>query len=142
MSTKLSKLKREEYIQHICDMMRELTFKRGRTAKDLAKQWGLSVSAVRNMTSEASRIVSREINDPDAVSADVGLALQKTLERALEDDDRRSVIAGAKVWADITGATAARKVDVEVGEREEITPERAAEIVRARFGKVTPGGNT
>ena len=138
MAKPITKQKREEYIQHICDMMRDLVFKRGRTGKLLAKEWSLPQSTVRNLTAEASRIVSREINDPDAVSVDVGLALRATLERSVEDDDRRHVIAAAKVWSDISGASAAKRIDLDLGDREEATPQRAADIMKGLFGKVTP----
>ena len=139
----------EERIQFVVSLMEAGQFRRGRTGKMLAKEWGLSVSAVGNITCEASRIVKRAILDPETVSVDVSLALRHELEAAQDDASslrgtreglkaRDQVIAAAKVWSDITGATAPQKLDIEHKETQ-ATPEDAARIMRAKFGKVTPG---
>lgn len=91
----------EERVAHIMTMMRGLLFRTGDTVKELAKEWDLCEQRVRELTAEASRRVKAEVMNPEQVGATVGMALEKTLHRAMEEGDHRNVIAAAKTWQEL-----------------------------------------
>ncbi len=128
----------DERIRIICEMMRSLTWERGKSAKVLAAQWGVDEKTVEGNSATASRMVKAEVMDPDAVRVDVGSALSRVLRSALAEDDRRSVIQAASTWATIAGANAPTRtenVNVDTGAA---TPAEAKRIMRELFGSVTP----
>ena len=61
---------RDLRIDHIVELMRDFAFRRGKTAKELAKEWGLSLSYVHKLTAEASKR-ARAYVDADTVAAEV-----------------------------------------------------------------------
>ena len=128
----------EQRIAHIMGMMRRWEWRRGKTGPQLAALWGLSEDRVKDLAAEASKRVRAEVTDPARVSGTVGTALAKVLDDAMQDNDRKSVIDASKAWAQIVGAMAPTKVDVTTTEA---TPAKAAELVRAAFGRVTPGAS-
>lgn len=99
----------EQRLAIISTMMRALTFRRGKTAKELAQKWDLSLARVHELTAEASKRVRAEVLDPDHVGATVGNALETVIERALKAGDRRTVVEAARVWAQISGANAPQR---------------------------------
>lgn len=121
----------EQRIAHIMDMMRRWEWKRGKSAGDLATTWGLAVSTVEELSSEASKRVRAEVTDPERVSGTVGSALSKVLHDSMDDGDRKSVIDASKAWAQIVGAMAPQRVDVT--SRGEPTPADAQRILREKF---------
>ena len=142
-------LTKEERVQYIMSLMEAGQFRRGRTYKLLADEWGLSRSTVGHDTAEASRRVRQHIMDPDGIAVDVGVVLSDALFDAVEDAKtyrggreglkaRDQIIAAAKVLADVSGATAPQKLDVQTSEA---TPERARQLMSEAFGKVTPKGD-
>lgn len=144
-------LTRSECIDFIVEMMETNSFRRGRTYKLLAEEWGLARSTVQSYTAEASRYVRRHILDPDAVAVDVSVAIGNALRDATEDaadpelrgtregmKARDQIIAAGKVLSDISGASAPMKMDLQTTEA---TPEKARQLM-AEFSKVTPKGET
>jgi hypothetical protein len=99
-------------IRAIEDLMHRLEWRRGRTGPELAKNWGVSLSTLEKLASEASRRVRATVTDPELVQLTVSIALQRVLHDAIRDNDRRSVVEAAKVWAQISGATSAQKVEL------------------------------
>jgi hypothetical protein len=118
---------REARIRHIESMMHSLEWRRGKTGLELAKKWDVSRSTVEKLASEASRRVRLTLTDPFEVSLTVAAALDRVLRDALRDGDRRSVIEASKTWAQIVGATAAHRVEVQGG----VTLENVDAIQRA-----------
>lgn len=92
--------------------MRTLKFRTGVTIKLLAKEWDLCEQRVGELSAEASRKVRAEIADPNRVQATVCTVLERIMEEAMADGDRRSAIDAAKQWAIISGAAAAVKHEV------------------------------
>jgi hypothetical protein len=127
----------EQRIAHIMGMMRRWEWKRGVSGPILAKEWGLSIEWLKDLSAEASKRVRAEVTDPERVSGTVGSALSKVLHDSMDDGDRKSVIDASKAWAQIVGAMAPTKVDV-TATTTDATPAKAAEIMRRRFGAVTP----
>lgn len=123
----------EQRIAHIMDMMRRWEWKRGKSAGDLATTWGLAVSTVEELSSEASKRVRAEVTDPERVSGTVGSALSKVLHDSMDDGDRKSVIDASKAWAQIVGAMAPQRVDVTA--RGEPTPADAQRILKRKFAQ-------
>ena len=101
-------------VDEICELMRNCEFRTGKTIKELAKKWDLSVSTVKEYSAEASKIVRKELTDPDRVFSIVGPALEEAILDAKKSRDFRQLAQLARVFADITGASAARRVDVGV----------------------------
>lgn len=116
--------------------MRSLEWRRGKTGKPLADLWGVSEAAVRRYAAEASRIVRSEVQDPEEVGRTVCAALEQVLREAVADKDRRNAIQAAQVWATISGAKAAERLDINAGVA--ASPADARRIMREQFGEVTP----
>lgn len=138
----------EARIERICEMMRDLSFRTGKTTKMLAEEWGMSVSSVSKYANEASRRVRAEMGEQaDYVSVNVGIALQTVIDGALHDIEnppmivngenafaespnksRAMVIQAADKWAEITGAKAVQRIKVEV---EKMSDEELAQRIAA-----------
>lgn len=132
---------REDRIQHIMQMMRDLTFERGVTWRKLGAEWGIGDSGMREMCAEASRRVKAELTNKDEVTVDVGVTLQRVMRKGLadyeRDDDVKAgslTIQAAQVWSGIVGIEAPKKVSLELAAKqrfEDMAPlDRAAEFRR------------
>lgn len=135
----------ETRVEYVADMMRELTFRSGVTAKALCREWGLPRNYVAALTTEASRRVRAEVVHDDTVISTISLSLERVLHEALNSGDRHAVVKACQVWAQVTGAGAAAKVTVQT-ELTSLTPEqlqaRKAEIIARLTGKPTPTETT
>lgn len=129
--------------------MRELKWRRGKSAPEYAKLWGLSVYRVEELSAEAWKRVVAEVRDLDRVTATIGTLLEEVAMQAYQDSQtvqmlatengsrqespnayRRIVVDAGKTLADVIGAKAPVKVDIGTGEA---TPARAAELARELF---------
>lgn len=128
---------KDERIDFICEMMRTLDWKTGKTGKELAKVWGVSPSTVRDYAADASRRVRSEVTDPESVSRDVCSALRIAVSETLDKKDWGRMTKAAEVWASISGAKAAERVDMR-SVHTEVTPDEARRIMADKFGKLTP----
>lgn len=130
----------ETRVEYVADLMRTLKFRTGVTGKALAKEWDLPLSYVGQVTVEASRRVRAELTDPDRVLSKVSVALDHVIDDALDSGDRHAIIKAVQVWAQVTGAGAATKVQV-TNDLTALTPEqlqaRKAEILARMTGKST-----
>lgn len=94
-------------------MMRDGTFVRGRTVREYARLWGMTVDALQRNSSEASRIVranmdakeqeAKVLSDLDAASADL-----EDAKRVADDAEQIVKVATARVGvakarADVAG---------------------------------------
>ena len=137
----------EERIARVMAMMRDLTFRRGETAKELAKEWDLHPQRVAEITAEASRRARAEILNPDHVTVTVG----QRMEQIVTGGEDRDAVAAGKVWAQLAGAMPDVKVQVTDGTarfgvvavpelaarlRERLEPAALAELVRLLTGDV------
>ena len=95
-------------VEEAADAMRALTYRRGVTDRELAQRWRVSLAVAQRITAEASRVVARELRDPDRVEVTVGTRLEQVV---LEGDDRDAVNA-ASVLAKLRGLNAAERVEV------------------------------
>ena len=95
-------------VEEAAALMRSLTYRRGVTDRELAAKWRVALQTVQNITAEASRVVARELRDPDRVEVTVGTRLEQVV---LEGDDRDAVSA-ASVLAKLRGLNAAERVEV------------------------------
>lgn len=109
---------------HIQALMTAGEWSRGRTGRELAKEWGLSASAVRNLAAEVSKALGwapgRE--EREAVTADLDEATDLIREGLESGDDKRAqlhVKAGAAL------ATIARQRAEVLGLRGPVAPEAA-----------------
>lgn len=102
----------EEYaarVDRIIDMMRVDTWVRGKSAKPLAKEWGVEVCTVERMAAEASRAVAREVTDPQKLKEEVSVVLVQNLHRASAAREFKAVASLGDVVTKIVGARAPEK---------------------------------
>lgn len=109
----------EVRIRHIVQCYRDLTWTRA-LRHQLSGKWGLSYERMQDLVAEALHRVREELTNPEAVSVTVSCALDQVLRDSLalskkkgihwqeRDAASRKVIAAAKVWADIVGASKQR----------------------------------
>lgn len=128
---------KDERINYICDLMRALKWQTGRTVKELGKLWGVNPNTMRGYSSDASRRVRAEVTDPESVSRDVCSALRIAVSETLDKKDWSRMTKAAEVWASISGAKAAERVDMR-SVHTEVTPDEARRIMADKFGKLTP----
>jgi hypothetical protein len=125
-------------VEYVAEMMRALTFRSGVTTKALQKEWDLSTRGISEITVEASRKVRAEYTDPDRVLSKVTVALDRVIDDALESGDPHVIVKAVQVWAQVTGAGAATKVQV-TQDLTSLTPEqlqaRKTEIIARLTGK-------
>jgi hypothetical protein len=128
----------ETRVEFVADLMRELKYRTGVTNKGLAVAWGETSGYVAQVTTEASRRVRSELTDHDRVLSKVSASLDHVLDTAIESGDRHAIIKACQVWAQVTGAGAATKVQVQA-DLTAMTPEqlqaRKAEIIARLTGK-------
>ena len=98
-------------VERIVGMMRRGEWRRGETAADLADEWNLAENSVEHLAAEASRVVAREVTDPDLVKVDVATIMLRDLERASSVADFGSVARIGDVVTRIVGARAPEKVE-------------------------------
>ncbi len=103
-TTEYSLSANQERILEVCDMMRDFTFKRGKTVRELAKKWGVSWDYAAHLTGQASRIVREELTNADHVGATIGEALLRIVDEGMEGPlkNRKMVIFAAKLLTEIS----------------------------------------
>lgn len=113
-------------IDHIMEMMAECRFKRRQTSKALAREWGLSLAYIHELTAEASKRVAAAAMDKGAVQAKVGAAIERILEQCIIDDqnpnrwssektalmNRKLIIDAGMAWVAMSGAGAPKKMEL------------------------------
>jgi hypothetical protein len=95
-----------ERIELIADMMERLEWQRDKSAKKLAKEWGLSVDTVQGNAAEASR---RVVADADDCRRDITAGCRKLFRSAVDADDAKGARQIGELWASVSGAKAAEK---------------------------------
>jgi hypothetical protein len=123
----------EERVEHICDLMADLQWERGKTGKKLAALWGLKLNTVERSAAEASR---RMTADKDGTARDISIIARKAMISAHEVHDYKGIKAMGDLLLDVSGARAPTKVvstNLEVAA--EATPEEASRLVRESFGE-------
>lgn len=109
-------------VERCADLMRRHKFKRGKTIKALAAEWGISLTYAHEISADASKLVLAELGDPDRVKVSVLGTLEDILARARRDSMHadpevraRAYVAttqAAKTLALLAGAGAPTRVEV------------------------------
>lgn len=122
----------------MAEMMRDLTYRTGVTNRSLATAWDLPTGYIAQITTEASRRVRSELTDHDRVLSKVSVSLDRVIDDAISSGDRHAIIKACQVWAQVTGAGAATKVQLQ-SDLTAMTPEqlqaRKVEIIARLTGK-------
>jgi len=130
----------DERIEFIVDLMANLDWERGKTAKLIADAWELSVKTVEGYATTASRIV---VADEEDARRDITAGCRKLMRDALHGGDAKGFGIVGKLLAEVSGAKAPEKH--QVGALDDVTPQKAREVMAGLFGAVTPdaaeGGN-
>lgn len=128
----------ESRVEYVADLMRDIKFRTGVTSRALCVEWDLPYGVVAGIVTEASRKVRAELTDHDRVLSKVSVALDRVLDEALESGDRHAVIKAVQVWAQVTGASAPTKVQVQ-NDLTGLSPEqlraRKAELIERLTGR-------
>lgn len=114
-----------ERVKLISELMRTCKYQRGRTDKELAEIWGLSLHQVHEDTMEASRRVKAEIANENFMDVSLDFHLEAALHRATEAGDNKAVAIIARQWADVKRA-GSKGVDWHGANRERIKSQIAA----------------
>lgn len=120
----------EARLAEMCDVMRDLRWRRGKSGPEYAERWGLSVTRVEHLASEAWKRVAAELDAVQA-KATIGTLLERVALEAYEDSRtaqmlvtengtrqespnayRRIVVDAGKTLADVLGAKAPTKTEL------------------------------
>lgn len=101
----------EERIDFIAGMMERLEWVRGKSAKQLAAQWGLAKDTVEGHAAEASR---RIVGDKDEAIRDITAGARQLMRRMLDASDAKGFTSVANLLADVAGAKAPVKQEHKV----------------------------
>lgn len=115
-------------VEFICDLMEGMAWKRGKSAKILAKAWGLSKSAVESYSAEASRRVTADADSIRRLATVQGEELMAAAFKAGKAKDWALIV---KQLADISGANAPIKQEISV--TDDASPARARELLGGAF---------
>lgn len=100
-----------ERVEVIADLMRRGQWPKG-YAEVLAEEWGLTEAAVKRLSAEASRVVAREVTDPEKLKVDVATVLVANLHRASDAGEYKAVASLGDVVTKIIGARAPERHEV------------------------------
>lgn len=136
--TRVSPTTVAQRVERIVGMMRRNEWVRGESAAVLAAEWGLATNTVEQLSSEASRVVAREVTDPERVKVDVSTILMRDIERASAAAEFGDVARIADVVTKIVGAREPerREVDVSVRQYAQLSRERKIELLDAQIAKL------
>lgn len=125
-------------VEAIVGLMRSGQWQRGLTAPVLAEQWGLATATVEGLAAEASRVVAREVTDPERVKVDVSTVLLRDLHRASEVSEFGDVARIGDVLTKIVGARAPerKEVAVVVAQYEALPPKDRASWLREKAARL------
>lgn len=108
----------ESRIEHICELMRGMLFRRGKTGKLLESEWGLSHDRIKELTAEASKRVRAEVTDPERQRGDICVALQHIVEETVQRGQYREAIQALDVFSRVLPPAQSgdvRPISIEIG---------------------------
>lgn len=115
-------------VEFIADLMEGLCWKRGKSAKVLAKAWNLSKSAIENYSSEASRRIEADASHVRRLVSQLGEEMLITAYRAGKAKDFSML---AQRLSEISGANAPIKQEINV--TDDASPAKARELLGTAF---------
>ena len=118
----------EDRVEFISDLMEDMVWHRGKSAKILAKRWGLAKGTVENHAAEASRRVTA---DADTVRRTITAQGTKLMADAYRSGKAKDWSLVSKLMAEVSGANAPVKHDIAV--TDDASPARARELLGTQF---------
>jgi hypothetical protein len=122
-----------ERVAYIVELMSELEWDGRASIHALSEAWELSESAIKQYSAEASRLVT---GDEETARRDITAGCRRLFKRAVAGDDAKAARAVGELWAQVSGAKAPEKH--QHGLLDEISPNKAREVMAGLFGAVTP----
>jgi hypothetical protein len=113
-------------------MMERLEWVRGKSSPALAAQWGLAVATVEGNAAEAHR---RVVGDKDEAIRDITAGARRLMQQMLQNGDAKGFTSVANLLADVAGAKAPTKQEIDARVSEVASPTEAARLVREQFGE-------
>ena len=127
----------EDRVEFISDLMEDMVWHKGKSAKILAKRWGLAKGTVEGNAAEASRRITA---DADQVRRNISVMGEKLLRDAHRTGKAKDFSMLGKLLAEISGANAPVKQDIQI--TDDASPARARELLggafRGNVGKHSP----
>lgn len=115
-------------VEFIADLMEGMCWKRGKSAKVLAKVWGLAKSTVEGYSAEASRRIEIDASSVRRLASVQGEELMTAAYLNANAKDWALVV---KQLSEISGANAPIKQDIQI--TDEASPVRARELLGVQF---------
>ncbi len=103
-----------ERVDIIAARMRFGAWVRGKTGKELAKEWDVPLTTVEHLSAEAWRRVCAEANDADKVRPTIAGTLAVALAQSAEAQSHKTTAQLADTWSRVVGARAAERHEVAV----------------------------
>ena len=92
--------------EEIADLIRHRLWLRGKSPKEYAAKWGVSIQRVNNMHAEAWRLVASESLNVDRSKPDIALMLLTSCREAYERGEHRALAILAQEFTKIVGGRA------------------------------------
>ncbi len=121
----------DERVEHIVGMMERLEWVRGKSAPELAAQWGFAVSTIEGHAAEAHR---RVIQDPEDIKRDLITGCRKLFKSAVDNDEVKDATAIGGLLASVSGAKAPQKIDATVSSSSDDDERLAGKLARLVAG--------
>jgi len=116
-------------------MMERFEWQRGKSAPKLAEAWGIAQSTVEGHAAEAHRMC---VADRDEAVRDISVGARRLFIDAVNNGDANAAKAMGNLWADVAGAKAPTKQEVDITTA---SPAAASRLVREAFGDKVIGGS-
>lgn len=101
-----------ERVRHVIDLMASGRWVTGQTARELAEEWGLTVSTVEETSAEASRALKLSLGDAEEIKARWIATLEHNAAKASAAGEYTAVPRSLEVAAKLAGLNAPEKIDV------------------------------
>ena len=120
---------REERVEECAALMRDLTYRTGKTTKELAAKWGCSLDVAQQVSAEASRRVRSQLDKDRA-----GALISARMEQVLCEGEDRDAIGAGKLLVDALGLAPPPPIDPMVLVQSMPPAERSAWLQRQAEG--------
>ncbi len=117
-------------VEFIADLMEGLCWKRGKSAKVLAKRWNLAKSTVESYSAEASRQITA---DREHAARTITVICENLMRDAAINGKVKDAAVIGKLWAEVSGANAPTKQEVTIS-AENVNEERGRRLMQRVFG--------
>lgn len=133
-TTVYSATENEKRVLEAVELMRSMQFVRGKTVRELAKKWGMTVHYATQLTTKAWKICCEEVTDKEMLGTTIGEAMLKMVTEGGKDgakfETKKIAILAAKVLLDMSPGLRAPAEHHVVASRKDDLPDDPVELER------------